>query len=482
MNHNKFSLLILSLSIVAISCKKSFLDVEDNSNSQIPRQQYVKDLNSTQQFLNGIYALFASNLYAGASPSQIYPDLIADNIKLSNSPAFLASQYNWNQVTTTNTNDVMVNFWINCYTATRACSFIIEKSQEFESQDEAKAKKMKAEAYAIRALAHFLLVNTFAQSYNFSSDGSHPGIPYITTSDWTQPYIRNTVAEVYADMITDLTNAITLFQPGTNNTLVMNQNAAKALLGRIYLFKEDWHRAKTVAMEVSNAVPLMPSPLYPSKLFTLQESEALLQLAPSSTIVLSGSYDTYFQGWYFRNTARFLATKDIADLLKKNPNDVRKSWIASGGIGKDSIIKYPINVIPGYAVGPTDVINPARSYYQTLLRSSEMFLTVAEAAAKTGDETTARTYLDAIRKRADPTAINSTATGLPLLDSIYTERRKELAFEGLRMFDLLRWKKGVNRLDVSTGSPTTLSYPNNKAIAPIPGIDAQSGIAQNPDY
>lgn len=472
-----FTIFLLYISIS--SCKKSFLNVEDNT--AIIQQQYVTDLNSTQQFLNGIYVILGRDIFH--SNYQLYPDLIADNIKPSTSnSSILLSHYNWSQILANYLNN-RDELWRIGYQAIRCCNLVIDKASEYANENPAKAKQLQSEAYSIRALLHFLLVNTFAQSYNFSSNGNHPGVPYITKFDWTSPYSRNSVTEVYDGIITDLTTAISLFQLSPNNTLIMNQNAAKALLARIYLFKEEWQKAKQLAMEVTLAVPLMPSSDYPSKLFTLQETEALFQLAPSSTNVMAGSYNTNFVGYYCRGSnTRFVATKDIADLLIQDPNDSRKSWISSGGLGKDSIRKFPTNVVPGFATGPTDIANPTRSYYQTLIRSSEMFLTVAEAAVHTGEENTAQIYLDSIRKRANPTATNSTATGNALLDSIYLERRKELAFEGIRMFDLLRWKKGVNRIDVATGAPTTLPYPSNKALAPIPVVDVANGIPQNIGY
>ena len=113
-----------------------------------------------------------------------------------------------------------------------------------------------------------------------------------------------------------------------------------------------------------------------------------------------------------------------------------------------------------------------------------MYLTAAEAYAKVNREDSAKYFLDAIRMRANSSASPTTATGNALLDIIYTERRKELAFEGLRMFDLLRWKKGVARsADVTNGAPLSLPYPSNKAIAPIPPGDIKiGGLQQNPGY
>lgn len=63
------------------------------------------------------------------------------------------------------------------------------------------------------------------------------------------------------------------------------------------------------------------------------------------------------------------------------------------------------------------------------------------------------------------------------------EWRKEFCFEGFRMWDLQRWKLGVNRTDVFSGSPAVLPYPSDKAIAPIPRQDVNlGGIPQNPSY
>lgn len=480
MKYLKYSFIALVLFISINSCRKSFLDVEDNT--VLLREQYVKDINSLQQYLNGIYILLARDFYNGFSGHQIYTDLTADNIKPnSGNTIILFRHYNWDQIPGTNNSTGLDNgrddLWKSGYQLIRACSFAIDKANELKGENGEKANHIQGQAYSIRALVHFVLVNVFAQSYNFSPDAAHAGVPYIISWDWNDPFSRNTVAEVYNGLITDLTAAISKFPPGTNNTLVMNQNAAKALLSRIYLFKEDWQKAIALASEVAAAVPLLTSAKYPAKLFTLEESEALFQLAPSSINAITKSYTTNFEGAFFRGSgARFFATKDISNLLTQNPNDSRKIWILSSGPDKDSIAKFPINVVAGFG---SDLY---RSHYATVLRSSEMFLTVAEAAAKTGDENTARTYLDAIRQRANPTALNSTATGAALLDSIYLERRKELAFEGFRMFDLLRWKQGVNRIDVATGGLTTLPYPSDKAIAPIPQQDVNYGIPQNPNY
>lgn len=477
MKRTIFILLIIHFTFLT-ACKKTFLDVEDNN--EVLAEQYVKDVTSGQQYLNGIYVVLARDFYGSSLSQQIIPEIMADNVKPAGSS--LLPEYNW-EVTTTSSSSRTDYLWRYGYQIARNCSFLIEKAASFESEDASKAHQMQAEAYALRAYVHFIMVNEYAQSYNYTADASHPGIPYITSFDWTKFVGRGTAAKDYEAMINDLNIAIGLYSSSTVNPLVMNKMASKALLARIYLFKEDWQKAREQATEVSNAVPLMINTptrnMYPDSLFRKGESEALFQMAPASKSAIAGSYDTYFIGVRFRKDGfQSMATKDIADILLQNPNDRRKAWINRGTTGLDTIYKYPISVVPGFGTG----YDAGRSYYQTLLRSSEMYLTIAEASAKLGDDNAARTYLDAIRKRADVTAASSTASGATLLDSIYLERRKEMAFEGLRMFDLLRWKKGVNRTDAVLGSPTMLPYPSDKAIAPIPAIDAASGISQNTGY
>lgn len=465
---------IVALISTGISCKKSFLDVEDNT--VILLQQYVKDINTAAQYFNSAY-IYLSGTYGDYN--FIYTELIADNIKPRS--ANYTAHYNWSQFSdgssaaTGKNNDP---FWNSSYKIIRICNFTIKTVPEFRSQDPSKADNLLAQAYALRALAHFNVVNTFAQPYNFTADGSHPGIPYVMSDDWDQPVSRQTVAEVYGMILSDLQNAMPLFETSPSSTLYFNINAAKALLARVYLFKGEYQNAKNIAIGVMTAKPIMTGANYPSKLFTKQETEALFQIPPSWTNVNGGTYSQRLAGSYFTTpTYQFNATTDISTLLTENPQDVRKAWVALQSSGAWNITKFPKNVEPGF---PSGGVN---SYYQTIFRSSEMCLTAAECYAKLNNEDSARYYLDAIRIRANPTFGPSLATGTALADSIYRERRKELAFESLRMYDIRRLKLSVTRLDANAGSPTILPYPSDKAIAPIPSNDVMTiGISQNPSY
>lgn len=451
------------------SCKKDFLEVVDKT--VLLRQAYVVDLETTNQFMNGVYNDMALNYVGGAHLP--YPEIMADNMKPSN-PNFFKAAYNWTFA------DVAVNgfgdpipLWRSYYRIIRSCSFVIEKVEEFKNQNQSLADYVKGQALAVRAWIHFSLVNMFAQSYNFSPEAAHLGIPYIKSSDIETPVSRQLVREVYVNMIDDLNEALQLLPKTGLIKEKMNYQAAKALLGRIYLFKEDYNTAKKIAREIMADVPVMTTG-YPEKLYTLDETEALFRMPPSGS---SSSYSAVFIG--FRGRAAgpvYVASGDLAAILRENINDKRKNWVTQSGIIW-IISKFPKSVTGQFPLGADG------DYYQTLFRTSEMCLTAAEAYAKLNMEDSARYFIDRIRLRANPSLSNITASGPALLDSIYKERRKEMCFDGLRMWDLLRWKKPVNRIDINNPNAKDLPYPNNKAIAAIPRQDVQiSGLQQNPGY
>jgi hypothetical protein len=466
-------------------CKKDFLDVPNKS--VILRQAYVTDLKTLGDYLNGTYSELGANYFS--STTGVYSEIISDNIKTLPGMSFLAQHYAWKQVANdekfvklgvsgTNINGL----WLAAYRIIRDCNFVIEAVGAYRDQDPVAADDLKGQALALRAYLHHQLSGFFAQPYGFSSVGNHPGIPYITASSYLEPISRQTSAQNYEMMIADLREAISLLPPAPKNVdskyirSVINKQGAKALLSRVYLFKNDYENALKLALEVCSEVPLMVRPDYPVKLFTLDDKEALFQVTPAGS---SSILTTFFSGPYFRSSLRYVATSDVAGLLSSNPNDVRSSWVVKEAI--DGTDAYTIRKFP---VGVTGQLSsPEADYFQPVIRTSEMFLTASECYAKLGDEDLAREYLDKVRKRADPATAVTNLSGTLLVDAIYRERRIELAFEGGRMENLLRTKQSVLRSDSNDPSATMLSYPSNKAIAPIPLSDVMlNHLKQNDDY
>jgi starch-binding outer membrane protein, SusD/RagB family len=111
-----------------------------------------------------------------------------------------------------------------------------------------------------------------------------------------------------------------------------------------------------------------------------------------------------------------------------------------------------------------------------VLRLAEMYLIRAEANARlNADPAVVRADINEVRNRAGlPDLPTTVDTQQELFDAILQERRVELAFEGLRFFDL-------RRLGVAT---TVLQIPATRLLWPIPQAerDVNTALDQNDGY
>jgi hypothetical protein len=137
-----------------------------------------------------------------------------------------------------------------------------------------------------------------------------------------------------------------------------------------------------------------------------------------------------------------------------------------------------------------------------VIRLAEMYLTYAEAAVETG--TNLSLGLEYINKLRDRVSLVRAKTLTREL--VRRERRVELAFEGLRYYDVKRWDLGpvvmngpyygsrTGSVDPQTGKVTwgtgyilienRTFYPERKYLLPIPQseLDVNSNMTQNPGY
>ncbi|TWF40406.1 SusD-like starch-binding protein associating with outer membrane [Chitinophaga polysaccharea] len=461
------SAILFVMLFATTGCNKDFLETPPTTSAELG--QFATSLSSCEQLLNGSYRTMLDGFYWGLS--FIYADLIADDVKpIPGSPLFLA-QYNWKQVASDAGGDAnQNNYWNAYYKTIRSVALVMENVDRFSNEDPVKANNIKGQALALRAWMHFELVNRFAQPYKFTTDASHPGIPYIVTSNYSEKLSRESVKTVYENIIRDLRESLLLLPANTSAKNYISTNAVKALLARAYLYKGDYSSAKNLAVAVIQAIPFMTTG-YPQNLFTDKETEAIFQLAPPTTNIYNNFSGTYFRGVF----PYFLPTQDIVSVLQESPTDVRNNWLYQQS-GTWKVSKYPKGIVPG-------IFDPYGAHYQTLIRSSEMYLTAAECYAELNRTDSAIFYLDQIRMRADTAALPTTATGTALTELVLKERRKELAFEGQRIFDLLRRGKDVVRTDAPSAAAKVLPYKSPRSIAPLPGLEVTvNGLDQNDSY
>ena len=92
--------------------------------------------------------------------------------------------------------------------------------------------------------------------------------------------------------------------------------------------------------------------------------------------------------------------------------------------------------------GPVSELNYGTNWRH--IRYADVLLMAAEAYNKSSNDVKARGYLNLIRQRAGLGDVS--ASGTALFDAIVKERQLELAFEGFRYTDLVRWNLAQQEL------------------------------------
>jgi starch-binding outer membrane protein, SusD/RagB family len=125
-----------------------------------------------------------------------------------------------------------------------------------------------------------------------------------------------------------------------------------------------------------------------------------------------------------------------------------------------------------------------------VIRYADVLLMRAEALAELGQLEEAYSLVNRIRARVEmPTIEDVEGTGLSqaeIIDIVRHERRVELAFEGLRFFDVKRWgiiQQAVARATADPVGPYNPQYSGRRSeVFPIPQqeLDANRNLVQNP--
>ncbi len=469
---------LLSFFISLVSCND--IELDPNQEDAVSIASGISDIRSATAAVDGLYDLLYRRDYYGRE-LMVTPEVSADNILVSpsNSGRYLR-QYQYSVLPT---DGVIANVWNNLYKNINAANTILFFADNGAIGDASQAQldEIKGHAYAIRGMAHFDLVRTYAFPYTVTDasvasgangQGGHLGVPLLIEYEGERHQPRASVANIYTQVIADLTAAIGLL-PSTvyPQSSKFNQSAVKALLARVSLYKGDYPIALSMANQViaDGQYFLTSNANYMSDWDgSLNTSEALLQLTAFAND--HNGFDSLASiyiplgddgnGGY----GDLIPTSDIKDLY--SATDVRKGWFRTVD-GVEYTYKLPnsfTNNVP-------------------LIRLSEMYLIVAEAVANgAGNATEGQNALNAIVQRADPAAAASTSTGIPLLNETLNERRKELAFEGHRMYDIVRTQNNMVRTDVASPSTiSTVNYPDFRMVWPIPQseIDANDNLNEN---
>jgi hypothetical protein len=460
-------ILILFMIGFVLSCSESFLELTpQQSVSDLEALENLEDLNSS---ITGVYDEISGSNYYGRYMLMI-PDVMADDVK-QNSQANRIVPYAEHIVEKSDPD--AASLWTGMYRAINATNNIINSDVAVAATAVADKDHIIGEAYALRAQIYFDMVRMFAQHYTYTSDASHLGVPLILNFDPINKPERNTVKAVYDQVILDMTMAISLMKSnsrsGNSNTL--SSASTKALLSRVYLYKEDWPNAETLATEVlGSGFSLVPNNNYFSLWTTDNSSESIFEISMTEADNVGGNG---IAGLYSRNGyGDYLPSNDVVSLY--DPADTRLSTFKEDSSLAGEFAPFRVDKYPDFN-GFDNV---------KVIRLAEIYLIRAEARAEIGTNIQgAQQDLDMVHQRALPSAPNTSVTGEALKEAIFLERRLELCFEGQRLWDLMRNKMDVVRIQC-TAAICLIPYASDTVLLPIPQVetDANSNITQNPGY
>ncbi len=474
------------------ACKKA---LEKVPYDQVP-EEYA--FNSEQDFTNalrGLYnrmiitgnsaATYMANDYLGGEDFFAWassPDIMADNLLIASAgrrsqQAFFQWTYSAN--TTANT-------WRDGYQIIRLANSILENLDNLDADESGFRSNTEGEALAARGMVHFDLLRLYAKPVSgpYAASASDPGIPYVTTTDVEAAPGRGTVRQTYDKAVADLEKALSLISED-NGPGRLNKAAVAGLLSRVYLYGGDWAKAKSTAsqaMMMNSDVGAMS--VFPA-IWTDESNSGVL-----FKVIITSIDDVRIGVGYNQPGPTGIRNEYVADYgfyQSFDDDDIRKEtyFLTNdfGGFSYNSIVKYPGK--PGGLASVNDM---------KYLRVAEVLLNRAEASYRMGNEVEALLDLNTLRSERYSLYTPGMESGVALLDAILEERRKELAFEGHRFFDLKRLGQPVQRSaegDRADGTGTAvlgqylyLPAGDHRFQLPIPQyeVNANRSIIQNPGY
>ncbi|MDQ2180127.1 RagB/SusD family nutrient uptake outer membrane protein [Marinifilum sp. D714] len=537
--------LACALLFVLAGCSEDFL--ERSPSDQVSSTNFFTQEKDLVYAVNAVYASIGFNSWEttyGYSTDLLRIENLTDNALDHHSwnagyrlADGTASAYDW----------YVEHRWRERYRGIQRANRIFEGADGVTDINAEKKARLLAEAKFLRAYFYFDLVYLF---------GDVPFITNSVTPDEAAESTRTAKQTILDAMVTDLTAAATDLPTSysSDNLGRATKGAALSLKARILLYQEKWGEAAAAAKEVMD---LTVYTIYPSyqEMFTyegINNSEVIFDLQEMHEKQWNFTLQNYgpnsVGGWSSGCPLQSLVdtyectdgkTIDVSPLFDaNNPYANRDPRLTHS-------ILYPghdwrggvFNSIPGATYPGKEIIagddltdgtggqwNKTATGYNwlkyiseddidngdywngaihfILIRYAEVLLTYAEAKIENDDiDQSVYDAINEVRQRPDVNMplITTGKSKEELRTIVRRERRVELAFEGLRLLDIRRWKiaenvmpgvpNGLTYTDPNSGEEVTLSWgertfnPNKHYLWPIPQAEIDiSHLEQNPGW
>ncbi len=482
----KITTLFLILFLGTQSCSDDFVDVdsfdEDSENFFNSEQDYQDALIAAYDMLQSTYLnvllgeIASDNTLAGGESATDVPGIqeIDDMVH-------------------TPVNQQLRDIWSWMFAGVNRANYILE----FKNKTEFPGREIVlAEDTFLRAYYYFELVKWF---------GDVPLAVDRRLLFGDQDVVERTPKEqVYAQIEADLIFAADILPYVQPETGRVTKGAAQALLGKVYLYQDKFPEAANVLEDLINNGPYDLVEDYTTlfendnennieSVFEVQYTDVegagfgCLQCSEGNVAVGFNGIRNY-SGPEFESGFSFnIPTQEVFEGFE--PGDVRRdvaildieAWASENSEvsyveGYEHTGYFNRKYLPRQGGRNTPDANLTRPNNYRAIRYADVLLMAAEALNRGGiSDDRARNYLNEVRRRASLPEIS--ATGVPLRDAIYRDRRAELVGEGHRFFDLVRTGRAAAEIPgFQTGK---------HELFPIPSIEielAGNRWEQNPGY
>jgi putative outer membrane protein, probably involved in nutrient binding len=472
-----YTLLSLTTGFALTSCSKDFTETQFHQGEQMAPLSSIEQLTS---FVNGTYVKMRDGYYLG-SYYRAYGEVRSDEMYNTEKTGRLLGVSTYTMKTTEqeaeSTWKAIYRVIGNANIAINAADNLTWGGSNDPQETTNEIKRLKGQAYTIRALALFDLLRLYGQQYA----GGTLGVPIPLQYDPNASSTRATVAQTEAQIESDLNRANALFeaigdvveQTSSSEKNYISPLALKAIASRYYLYKGDYAKVAELSEEIisSGKYAVAAKDDLQGTFSKPDAGNSVFELTVGTTSSLgSDAYDYLVH--YSPGYAQLAVSEQAVALYEAN--DVRRTFITSGVLGGQT--KYFLNN-KFYGLQGSNNIKVIR-YEEVLLNAIEAHLNTDDPAG-TGDKT--KGYYNTLRHERGLSDVSAVT-----LDDLKKERVRELVGEGQRYWDLLRWAAAIPQLN-SAGNVVRSRNIGDKLLAfPIPKSEVDSpnsgGVSQNEGY
>lgn len=494
---SRLSVLVVSMALVLmpLACSEDFLNKP--LQGELTQESFPKSSEDALLATVAVYNIMRNSSFNfGLFPVM---DIMSDDAYKGSNPTDAATTigpFDKFQHIATESNHL--RWWNTLYEAVKRANVVLEKVPAIDMDASLKARYL-GEASFLRALFYFDLVRAWG------------GVPLVTSTT-TQPGLaRASAEEVYALITSDLLAAIPALpeksELPTPELGRATKGAAKALLAKVYLFRNDFVNAEKYALEVINSGQYALEAEFANANSETGEHgvESVFEIGAigmegienggNQYANVQGVRGTPNRGWGFnRPSLELMAAFEPNDPRYENTilflgETIDGTAVTGDGATPDETIDdngvtIEIECYNQKVWTPGETVPPQFGHNRRIIRFADVLLVAAEASNENNKPAQALSYLNEVRERAregnNALLPDVTTTAKDALrDIILHERRVELALEGHRFWDLVRTGKAaatLGPLGFVPGKHELLPLPQNE-------IDLSQGVLkQNPNW